>query len=56
MNGIERFTSDEVLDELVRREGPDGAVRKFNELAWDEPVSSIEELRGRLSDADGTIW
>jgi hypothetical protein len=42
MIGIERFTSDEVLDE---REGPDTAIRMFNELAWDDPVSSVEELR-----------
>ncbi len=27
-DGIELFTGDEILDQLVRREGPDGAVRR----------------------------
>lgn len=42
-NGIELFTGGEILDELVRRDGPDGAVREYNKLAT-HPVSSIEEL------------
>ncbi len=31
--GIERFSGDEILDELVRREGHDWVVRLYNEGA-----------------------
>ncbi len=51
---LERFTSDEILDEIVKREGPDGAVREYNKVT-PNPVSSIDELRRRLSDPSGTI-
>jgi hypothetical protein len=54
MNGNEKFTSEAILDELIRRAGPDGAVDEFNRHASD-PVSSDEELRGRLSDPDDRI-
>jgi hypothetical protein len=47
-DGIELFTGDEILDELVRREGPDGAVRLFNAGAR-YPVSSVDEIRERLA-------
>jgi hypothetical protein len=43
---IHLFSGDEVIDELVRREGPEWVVRKVNEGAR-YPVSSIEELRRR---------
>jgi hypothetical protein len=45
---IKRFTSEEILDELIRRVGPDRAVDEFNTHAPD-PVSSIVEIRDRLS-------
>jgi hypothetical protein len=47
-DGIELFTGDEILDQLVRREGPDGAVRLFNAGAR-YPVASVAEIRERLA-------
>jgi hypothetical protein len=52
---LQKFASEEILDELIRRVGPVGAVDEFNRHA-SNPVSSIAEIRGRLSDAAGTIW
>jgi hypothetical protein len=45
---IKRFTSEEILDELIRRVGPDGAIDEFNRHAADA-VSSIDELLQRMT-------
>jgi hypothetical protein len=37
---VERFTGGEILDELIRRLGPDGALREFIK-GLPHPVSSI---------------
>jgi hypothetical protein len=47
-DGIEQFTASEILDELERRVGPDGAVHLYNEHAR-YPVSSVDEIRERLA-------
>jgi hypothetical protein len=46
-NGLEQFSADEIIDELVRRGAPDETVRLINERLL-HPVSSIEELRRRV--------
>jgi hypothetical protein len=53
-NGIDLIPGHELVDDLVRRVGPDEAVRLFNE-GFRCPVSSIAELRRRLSDTEGRI-
>jgi hypothetical protein len=52
-NDFDRFTSDELLDELLKRVGTDEAIRMMRQLG--SSVASIDKLQAQLSDADGTI-